>query len=154
MHGFSRFPTAYRAMMAVCAVLAGVLAGCGSPDSEAALRQAAAELQAAVQARDPGAVRAHLSDDFIGPEGLDRDGARRLVAAHLLRHRQIGVTVGPLDVALSDDATHATVRFRAILTGGSGGLLPDTGNAYQVHSGWRLESGQWRMSSVQWEAMR
>src|SRR3546814_16146419 len=85
--------------------------------------------------------------DFVGNDGLDRDGARRLAALHFLRNAEIGVTSGPLDIHLQDD--HATVRTTVVLTGGSGGLLPDTGRAHAVTSGWRLEDGRWGMSSLE-----
>src|SRR3546814_19063194 len=89
-----------------------------------------------------------LAADFVGNDGLDRDGARRLAALHFLRNAEIGVTSGPLDIHLQDD--HATVRTTVVLTGGSGGLLPDTGRAHAVTSGWRLEDGERRMSSIEW----
>src|SRR3546814_5626456 len=89
-----------------------------------------------------------LAADFVGNDGLDRDGARRLAALHFLRNAEIGVTSGPLDIHLQDD--HATVRTTVVLTGGSGGLLPETGRAHAVTSGRRLGDGGWRIDSIEW----
>lgn len=123
---------------------------CGRPAPEAALRKALDSLQEAVESRDAGAVAGHLADDFIGPDGLDRDGARRFAAMHFLRHRDVGVVAGPYGIELGDG--HARVRFTAVLSGGSGGALPDAARAWRVESGWRKAGGEWRMVSLEWTA--
>lgn len=125
-----------------------LLAGCAAPAPEQALREAVGALEMAVETREPAAFEDRLAEDFIGPQGLDRDGARRMAQVLYLRHRDVGVTIGPLDIALQQD--HATVRFDAALTGGSGEWLPDSAQVYEVTTGWRLEDGEWRMSSAQW----
>lgn len=123
--------------------------GCRREPPEAALRATIAELQGAIDARDAGDVAALLSDDFVGPGGMDRDATRRYAAVVLMRHRAISTTIGPLDIALQDD--HARVRFTAALTGGDGGLLPDAARVREVDTGWRLESGEWRLLSATWD---
>ena len=115
---------------------------------EQALRETMSELQAAIEARDAAAVHELLADDFIGPEGLDREGARRLAQGMFLRYRGVGATIGPLEIALQDQ--HAQVSFDAVVMGGSGGLLPESGQAYDVETGWRMEGGEWRLVNAQW----
>lgn len=132
----------------VFASLLLVVAGCARTPPEQALRDAMSGLQAAIEARDANAVRAMLADDFIGPEGLDREGARRLAQGMFLRYRGVGATLGPLKIDLQDQ--HAQVRFDALLTGGSGGPLPASGQAYEVQTGWRIENGEWRLVNAQW----
>lgn len=117
---------------------------------EQALRKTIDAVEVAIEQRDNGALREHLADDFSGPDGLDVDGAHRLARLMFLRNQEIGVVLGPLEISLLDD--HATVRCTAALTGGSGGLLPDSGQLYDVTSGWRLEGGEWRMTSIEWTA--
>ena len=124
------------------------LAGCARTPPEQALRETIAELEAAVEDRDAAAVEAQLAEDFIGPEGLDRDGARRLAQLLFLRYRSADATLGPLEIALQD--RHATVRFTAALTAGAGGFLPESGQVYQVETGWRLEDDEWRLVSAAW----
>lgn len=131
---------------AVIALLAA--AGCRRADSEQALRTNVAGLRQAIERRDAGAIGDHLSADFIGTGGLDRDGARRMAALYFMRKRSIGVTLGPLDVTMQGD--RARVDCTAALTGGSGAWLPDSGRIYDVRSGWRLENGQWRLTSLEW----
>ena len=124
------------------------LPACRKAPPEQRLRETVATLEAAVEGRDTGAVRQVLAGDFIGPEGLDREGATRLAQMSFLQHGTVGVALGPLDVRLQDQ--HATVRFSAALTGGSGAPLPDAAQLYDVETGWRLEDGEWRLTSATW----
>lgn len=139
--------------LATCA-LALLLANCARTPPEQALRQAVAGLQSSVETRQAGAIRELLADDFIGPDGMDREAAVRLAQLSFLRHPTVGATVGPLHIVLSPSARapdHATVEFSVALTGSAGTGLPDEGNLYDVRTGWRLESGDWRMTSADWK---
>lgn len=124
------------------------LAGCARTPPEEALRARVAALEAAVDERDAGALRDFLADDFIGPGGMDGTGARRLAQGMFLRYRDIGTRLGPLEVELQE--RHATVRFDAVVTGGAGTLLPQSGQVYDVETAWRLEGGEWRLVSAAW----
>lgn len=139
-------PTHWSRVVALCLL---VLVGCSRPAPEQALRQSIARMQQAIEARDARALHEGLAEDFIGPEGMDRDGARRLAQVVFLRNRDIGTTLGPLDLALHGG--DATVRFSAALTGGSGTLLPDSAQVYEVTTGWRLRDEQWELVSVDWK---
>lgn len=139
----------WRVLAVVAALCAAGLAGCARTPPEQALREAMAELQAGVEARDAEVVEERLAEDFIGPEGLDRDGVRRMAALQMMRHEKLGLTIGPLDVRVQE--RHATVRFTAAATGGSGGWFPDSAEVYQVETGWRLEGDDWKMTSASWK---
>ena len=130
-------------------VLLSVLAGCARTPPEQALRDTMSKLQDAVEKRDAGALRALLADDFIGPDGLDRDGAQRLAQGTFLRYRNVEARIGPLDIELQDQ--HARVRFDAVVSGGSGGLLPESGQVYALETGWRLEAGEWLLVNAGWQ---
>ena len=128
------------AALALGFALVAIAAGCRRESAEQALRGDIASLQAAIEARDARAMAGFLAEDFVGNDGLDRDGARRLAAVHFLRNASVGVTPGPLDIQLQGD-DHATVRTTVVLTGGSGGVLPGTGRIRDVTTGWRREGG-------------
>lgn len=134
----------------VAGLMAGafLLAGCARTPPEERLREAVGELQAAIGERNVSALDDMLTDDFIGPGGLDRSGARRMAQATYLRYRDVGITLGPLDVDVQEQ--HATVRFTAALTGGAG-MLPDSGQIYDVETGWRLDDGEWRLVNASWK---
>ena len=126
-----------------------LLGGCGRNDPEQAVRKQVEAMQTAIDARDAGDIDDLLADDFIGNDGLDRRGARQLAAAVFLRHRDVAAKVGPVSVELRGE-TDAVARFSVLATGGSGGLLPDSGQVYQVETGWRLVDGQWRLLNASW----
>lgn len=132
----------------LAALLALLLAACAQLPPEQRLREALAQLQTSVEARDASELQQSLAADFVGPDGLDRDGARRLALGMFLRHRDIGATLGPPRIEIRGD--HATVRFTAALTGGAGGVLPDEASIHDVETAWRIEDGQWRLISAQW----
>jgi len=125
------------------------LAGCAKEPDEQALRDTVSALQAAVERRDADAVEDLLADDFIGSGGLDRDGARRLAGLVFLRHREIGTTLGPLEVEMH--GARASVRFTAVVTGGGPRALPDAARIYRMETGWRIDDGEWRLTSADCE---
>lgn len=127
-----------------------LLGACSVSDREQQLRQQIRALQEAIDRRDVGDVEALLADDFVGNEGMDRRGARQLAAAVFLRHREVAARIGPVEVELrgQDDAV---ARFQVLATGGSGGVLPERGQAYQVETGWRLVDGEWKLRNASWK---
>jgi len=137
------------ALILLLACCVAALPACRRAAPEQRLRDTVAELQQAIDGRDAKAVEAVLADDFVGNDGLDRVAVRRLAAAIFLQHREVAVRLGALDVVLTD-ADHATVTFTAAVSGGSGGLLPDSAQIYDVRTGWRLQDGDWRMTTAEW----
>ena len=126
-----------------------LLGGCRGNTPEQAVRNQLEAMQAAIDARDAGDIDALLAEDFVGNEGMDRRGVRQLAAAVFLRHRDVAAKVGPVSVELRGD-NEAIARFSVLATGGSGGLLPDNGQVYQVETGWRLVDGEWVLLNARW----
>ncbi len=133
--------------VALTCVLA-LAAGCAKDPPEVALRAAIAAMEAAAEQRDANALAEAISSEFVGPEGMGRDQFRRYAAVVWLRDKQVGVQLGPLDLELIGD--RARVDFTAATTGGAG-WLPDRSQVYRVKTGWRLESGDWKLISASWE---
>lgn len=133
---------------ACIALLGAGLSGCSRTPPEQALRETIAAMEEAAEARDSAALVEHLAEDFAGPGGMDRDRFRRYLAVIWLRNQDVGVTLGPLEVRLLGE--RATVDFTAAARGGAG-LLPDRADVYQVRTGWRLEDGDWKLISADWE---
>ena len=132
-----------------CIGLLLVVSACSRSDPEQAVRAQVDALQQAIDARDAGAVEDLLAEDFIGNEGMDRRGAKQLAAALFLRHREIDARLGPVTVELRGEG-EAIARFSVLATGGSGGLLPEQGQVYQVQTGWRLQDGDWKLLNASW----
>ena len=125
-----------------------VLAACSHPAPEEALRKEVDAMRTAVEARDVGEIADGIAEDFIGPEGMDRTGAKRLAQLVFLRNRDVGVTMGPLVIAMREGG--ATVKFTAALTGGSGGMLPASGQVYDVRTDWRQNGDEWELVAAEW----
>ncbi len=138
------FPGLFAALLAGACLLA-----CVRTSPEQALRERVDLLQRDIDGRRADAVADALAEDFIGNDGMDRRQARRMAAALFLRYRDVRVRFGPLQVQMHGD-TRAAVRFTAAATGGSGGLLPQDVQVFDVTTGWRSESGEWRMASAEW----
>jgi hypothetical protein len=141
-------PWLLRGRLASLGVVLALSAGCARTPPEEALRARVAALEEAIDARDAGALREFLAEDFIGPGGMDEAGARRLAQGMFLRFRDIGTQVGPLEVEVQDG--RARVGFDAVVTGGANAMLPQSGQLYDVRTAWRLEDGEWRLLSVEW----
>lgn len=122
---------------------------CTRTSPEQAVRMQVEAVQAAIEARDAGDMQALLAEDFIGNDGLDRRGARQLAVATFLRHRDIGARFGPVQVDMRGQGD-ATARFTVLATGGSGGLLPASGQVFDVETGWREVDGEWRLLTARW----
>lgn len=143
MRGLQRF------LQALTMALLLALAACSGESPEQAVRKQVEAMQTAIDARDAGAVHALLADDFVGNDGLDRRGARQLAAAVFLRHRDVNARLGPVTVELRGDSD-AIARFSVLATGGAG-LLPDSGQLYQVETGWRRIDGDWKLLNASWK---
>ncbi|KAF0808201.1 hypothetical protein A167_02709 [Alcanivorax sp. S71-1-4] len=144
--------TAYGSVLLLQAAVLMGLAGCSAPPAEDGIRDALKEMADAIEARQAGPVVRRLTADFSltrGGEILNREQSRRLLAATLIRYPDISITVTGITV-LPDGARPdmAEARFNVLTTGGSGALLPETGQLYRMESLWRLQEGDWRMVSA------
>lgn len=135
--------------LAVAWLLLGAAFGCSRVSPEQAVRQQLDALQSAIDARDARAVQGLLAEDFIGNDGIDRRGARQLAVAAFLQHGEIHVRLGPVKVTLRGK-TEATAQFSVLATGGNGGLLPESGQVFDVETGWRLANGKWQLLNAHW----
>lgn len=138
--------TVWNCMRIALIVLA--IAACARQAPEQRLRAEVAAMQAAVENGEPRAFMARVAPDFIGNEGLDRDGLERMLRGQMLLNAKVGVQAGPLEVEMGQGT--ATVRFTVLLTGGDGRFLPERGQMQQVTSGWRESDGQWQLYSASW----
>jgi hypothetical protein len=125
------------------------LAACTRTPPEQRLRMQIAAMADALQQRQASQVMAPIASDFAGGDGLDRRGLQRLLQVQLLGNAAVGATLGPVAVELHGDTAEA--RFDAVLTGGSGRLLPERVEAWRVTTAWRRDGADWQLYSAQWE---
>lgn len=139
---------------ALLILLALWLTACSKPvATEDAISQAIKDIAQAIEERNSSAVITHLHEDLQINESsrgvLDLEQARRLLMATFFRHRNINVLLTNIQVTpdnLRDDL--ASAQFNALVTGGSGGILPSQAQLYRIHSTWRND-GEWQLVSLQ-----
>lgn len=91
-----------------------------------------------------------VTEDFQAQGGqMGREQLNAFVLLQLRQHQALHAQLFPIQVS-QDSATTAQARFRALVTGGPG-WLPDSGQLFQITTGWRLEDDQWLMNSASWE---
>lgn len=125
------------------------LAACSHSPPETRLRERITAMQGALEARRPADFVAGIAEDFDGESDLDREGVRNLLRLQLLRNAKIGATIGPIQIELRGE--RATVTFTAVLTGGTGGLMPTSAQGWKVTSGWRDGPQDWQVIQARWE---
>lgn len=138
-----------RVASGIAFVVCLLLTACSKDDPEQAVRAQVEAMQAAIDARDASAVQDLLAQDFIGNDGMDRRAIKQLAAAVFLQHREVAAKLGPVSVELRGESD-AVARFSVLATGGSGGFLPESGQVYQVNTGWRLVDGEWMLLNASW----
>jgi hypothetical protein len=99
-----------------------------------------------------------LSETFQG-QGLDKRGAKQLVAAHVLRGSWVSATISGAEVAVEGDAARAVVDV--ILSRSGKGtrladLLPEQATVHRFtcrlareREGWKVTSAAWRPVSLE-----
>jgi len=128
----------------VCVLMA--LVACRSDNPEAQVRKAFEACRAAVEAGDAATATAVLDPVFRGPEGMDRATAR-LFLMSTFRREKVGVTVVRNEVAVQGNEALQDVDL--ILTGRSGGLLPQDASHRGFRLAWRKVEGVWLLREVQ-----
>lgn len=125
------------------------LVACSRTDPEKALRTAVAEIEAAVKAKDAGKFASHLADDFArtGSSGMNKQEARRTVAAVLLTNPNVYMNVTIKDVAITGDT--ATAKL-VVVAGGGQGIIPERAQSWDFTTKWRYENGNWLVYSADW----
>src|SRR5690348_265963 len=77
-----------------------LLAGCDSTTPEEKLKATIAQMQADGEAHEVGDVMDSVAEDFGGPGGMDRKQLHAMLTVVSLRNKEIGTTIGPIDVEL------------------------------------------------------
>lgn len=126
--------------------LLGAFLACHSDKPEAQVRRAFEACRSAVEAGDSAGAVAPLDPGFRGPENLDR-GAAQLYLMALFRQEKVGVTVVRNEVAVQRGEVLQEVDL--LLTGRSGGVLPQEASRRSFRLRWRKSGGAFRLLELQ-----
>ncbi len=127
--------------LTLCSLLA-----CKQVSPEDQVRKAFAATVEAVEKGDANAATEVLSEDFQGPEGMDR-GAARLYLMGVFRQQKVGVTVLANRVQINRDG--ALQAADLVFTSKGGGLIPEDMGRRSYVIRWRKTGSHWKIRSVE-----
>lgn len=128
--------------------------GCGDPaDPESRLRQRLEEIERAVEARDLGDVKEHISEGFHDDTGRDKRELTRFLAGILLRYQNIHLATRVRELEIGP-AGEGHVEMIAALASGSVASASDLaqlrGDVYRFEFSFVEEDGEWRLAHARW----
>ncbi len=136
------------------ALAIGILAGCGEKLSVE--QQVIATLRNMEAAAEEGRhldFMENIADSFSGQQGtLDRREFHRFMIFQINQHRRLQAQFFPIFVSETGQDT-ASAHFKLLVTGGAG-LLPESGQLFEVETQWVRDGGDWLLTAADWEAVR
>ncbi len=122
------------------------LFACHADRPEDQIRKAFETCRAGVESGDVAQAASSLDPQFRGPDGMDQATAR-LFLLGTLRQEKVGVTVVRSDITVQRN--EALQDLDLILTGRSGGLLPQDASHRSFRLRWRKAGGDWKLTELQ-----
>jgi hypothetical protein len=141
------------ALAGVAALVTARLSGRAPPSDEERIRLLFEDAARAAEEKRVSDAVAGVSERFRGG-GLDRRGAKQLVAFHVLRGEWVSVSVAGARVRVDGARARATVD--AVLARGAGkgkalaALLPGEASAHRFDAALEREDGEWRVVEASW----
>ena len=131
-----------------------VLAGCAEKLSvEQQIIATLRTMEADAEAGNHLDFMANIADAFKGQQGsLDRREFHRFMIYQINQHRRLQAQFFPIYVTETGEGL-ASAHFKILVTGGAG-LLPESGQLFEVESRWIRDGGDWLLSGADWEAVR
>ena len=131
-----------------------VLAGCAEKLSvEQQIIATLRTMEADAEAGNHLDFMANIADAFKGQQGsLDRREFHRFMIYQINQHRRLQAQFFPIYVTATGEGM-ASAHFKILVTGGAG-LLPESGQLFEVESRWIRDGGDWLLSGADWEAVR
>ena len=138
-----------------CAAVVLVLACSGDPASpEERVRAVLAAIETAAEARDVGALRAHVSEGYADPRGNDAQALARIATFHFMQNRSVHLLsrVRELEVTAPGEArAEALVAMAGAPIPGPEALPALRASLYRFEVRLREEDGEWRVASAEWQ---
>lgn len=129
------------------------LAGCGpSEPDEVRINNAIEAMARAVEEGEPEPFLERVAEDFTGHGGdWDRQRVRQYIMARTLQSgERPDIDLDEISIELLGDRARATVEARI---SNADRWLPQRGADYRFDTGWRVDGGEWRIISADWERL-
>ena len=141
--------------LALSAVLAALLlAACSEKLSVE--QQIIATLQVMEEAAEQGEhfeFMGQVADSFNGQYGsMDRREFHRFMIFQINQNRRLHAQFFPIYVR-ETGKNQASAHFKLLVTGGAG-LLPESGQLFEVETQWLLDGSDWLLEKADWEAVQ
>jgi len=138
--------------LAMLVVLA--LPGCGEePTLEQQIIGTINELEELAEAGERGDFMDLVDEAFAGQHGtLLRMQFERFMILQWNQHRRLYAQLFPITVR-AEGPDLASARFKALITGGRG-LLPDSGQLFQIETTFQKSGDDWLLLTADWEPIR
>lgn len=95
----------------------------------------------------------YVADSFKAQHGsMGRKEFHRFMIYQINQHRRLRAQFFPIYVTDLGNG-QATAKFQLLVTGGAG-LLPDSGQLYDVQTRWTRDSSDWMLTGAEWEPVR
>jgi hypothetical protein len=142
-----------RAAFAAGAALA--LACADAPATpEERVRAVLAEIEAAAEARDVGALKEHVSESYSDPRGNDARALAGIATFHFMQNRSVHLLTRVRHVEVSAPGEARAVALVAMAgtpIPGPDALPGLRADLYSFDVRLREEDGRWRVASARWE---
>ena len=95
----------------------------------------------------------HVADSFSGQQGsMDRREFHRFMIFQINQNRRLQAQFFPIFVREAGENL-ASAHFKLLVTGGAG-LLPESGQLFEVETQWLRDGGDWLLAGAEWEAVQ
>ena len=95
----------------------------------------------------------YIADSFGAQQGsMDRREFHRFMIFQINQNRRLQAQFFPIYVEDQKDGL-ASAHFRLLVTGGAG-LLPESGQLFEVDTSWLRDGGDWQLINANWEPVR
>lgn len=134
-------------------VMLSLLACSGKLSVEQQIIATLRNMEAAAEEGEHFEFMNHVADSFGGQQGsMDRREFHRFMIFQINQNRRLHAQFFPIHVKESDD-NRASAHFKLLVTGG-GGLLPESGQLFEVETQWLRDGGDWLLDKADWEAVQ
>jgi len=95
----------------------------------------------------------YIADSFGAQQGsMDRREFHRFMIFQINQNRRLQAQFFPIYVEDKKDG-RASAHFRLLVTGGAG-LLPESGQLFEVETSWLRDGSDWQLTHADWEPVR